>query len=120
MKRITEERAKQLIAIGKYPKCKVSRDVYETITSLEKLENLKKLSSIQGFELYEDNSLVTLPEDAMELTIDDAVTLLSDKDIIYCIRNGETSTITTTSKLMGVIRSCNIRGDNFVLYWLVT
>lgn len=120
MKRITEERAKKLISCGKYPKCKVSRDVYEPVTSLEKLESLKRLSTVQNFELYEDTSLITLPENAMPISIDDAIKLVSDNESICCVRNGEVETINATSKLMGVIRSCNIRGDQFVLYWLVT
>ena len=120
MKKITEKRAIKLIKSGKYPKCKVSREVYETVNSLEKLESLKRLSSVQSFDLYEDNSLSSLPKNSVPITIDDAIRLLSDDKTVHCIRSGETKAITTTSELMGVIRSCNIRGDQFVLYCLVT
>lgn len=120
MRKITEERAKELIIKGVYPKCKTSREIFQVVDSLEKLENLKRLSSVQWFELYEDDSINSLPENALDLSIDDAILLLADKEPVYCIKNGQTQTISNQHSLMDIIRTCNVRGEQFVLYWLVT
>ena len=97
MKKITESRAITLINQGIYPKCLVSRDLYEPVKSLKQLEHFKDLGmkKIQGFELFEDTPPVLLNDNAMNLNIDEAFELLSSKETIHCVRNETDTEITT-------------------------
>ena len=120
MKRITESQAIKMIPNDVYPKCKVSRGVFETVDSIKKLNFLKKLSEVQSFELYEDTTdSVSLPKDAMKLSIDDAFDLIASHAVVHCIKYGKDSEISNLNELREIIRSCQIRGDQFVLYWLM-
>lgn len=120
MKRITEERAKELVISGRYPLCQVSREVFKSIKSLLELEHLKKLSlsGLQKFDLYEVDPVI-LPQNAMILSLNEAITLLFNNEPIYCIRNGKTQKIYNHFEFSNIIRSCNVWGDQYVLYWLV-
>ena len=44
MKKITKQRAIELIDLGIYPLCEVSRDVKRSVTFLTELQNLENLS----------------------------------------------------------------------------
>lgn len=122
MKKITESRAIALINQGIYPKCLVSRDLYQPVKSLKQLEHFKDLGmkKIQGFELFEDAPPVLLNDNAMNINIDEAFELLSSKETIHCVRNEIDTEITTINELRNVINSCNVRGDKFLLYWKTT
>ena len=117
--KITYERAKRIIENGGDVKCKVSRDVFQAVDSVEKLDALKKLSSVQEFELfYEISSDFTLPKGAIELSINDAFSVISLKNSINCIKNGEILEISSSDELTNVLRSAQIRKENIILYWL--
>ena len=119
MRKITESRAIALINQGIYPKCLVSRDVFEPVKSLEQLKHFKSLEmkNVQRFELFEDTQPVLLNDNAMSINIDEAFELLSSKETIHCIRNETDTEITTINELRNIINSCNVRGDKFLLYW---
>ncbi len=81
MKKITENEAREFIALGLFPKCEVSRDIFETVSSERDLLNLKNYSSSQGFTLYgwddEELSDFSVPEGYKLLSLDDAIKKLS-------------------------------------------
>ena len=56
MKKINIERAREILDCGGYLKCRVSRELFETVDSLSKLDDLKRLSTVQMFDLYEVSS----------------------------------------------------------------
>ena len=118
MQNITYERAKQILETGGTVKCKVSRDVFQPVDSVEKLDTLKKLSSVQGFELYEVSSDFTLPEGAIKLSINDAFSVLSLQKTINCFKDGKTLEISSSDQLSDIIRSSQIRREELIFYWL--
>lgn len=121
MRKITESQAIKLINQGIYPKCLVSREVFEPVKSLGQLDHLKSLGmkKVQSFELFEDTQPVSLNKNAMTLDIDEAFELLSSKETIHCVRHETDTEITTINELKQFINSCNIRGDKFLLYWKI-
>ena len=123
MRRIQEEEAVQLIKAGIFPKCKVAKDTFIPVKTLIDLKNLKDLAEakVQSFELYHEDSVEnSLPEDAVELSIDSAFILLYNKEKVtvkvYCKNNGKETEVSNTSQLTSLIRQFNTRGENFVLY----
>lgn len=119
MKKITIDRARELLESGVYLKCRVSRELFETVDSIQKLEDLKRLSTVQMFDLYEVSSDYSLPSNALELSFDDAFDLVSSKYIINCIKEDEEFEISSTHQLIDVIRRAQIRRERLVLYWLI-
>ena len=119
MKKINIERAREILDCGGYLKCRVSRELFETVDSLSKLDDLKRLSTVQMFDLYEVSSEYSLPENAIELNFDDAFDLVSSKHVINCIKEDETLEISSTYQLTDIIRRAQIRREKLVLYWLI-
>lgn len=124
-KKITYSEAIQLINSGIFPKCKISSRDMVPVKSIADLNELKLLSEqkVQGFELLDDSSECEslIPNDAMEVSIDDAIKLLHDFELVYGLSGTDTSPveIADSNELMSFCRSCNIHGDKVVLYWYV-
>lgn len=94
MKKITKHEATQLIQQGIFPICQTSsRGDYCFIYSLSELQRLEGLSSSQLFILfgYEDSELKAfqVPEDAMVLTLDEAISLLLKGEQVWVKILGE-------------------------------
>lgn len=120
MKKISEKRAREILEGGGYLKCRVSRELFETVDSIQKLEDLKILSTVQMFDLYEVSSEYSLPDNAIEVSFDDAFDLVSSKYIINCIKEeDEPFEISSTHQLIDTIRRAQIRRERLVLYWLI-
>ena len=117
MRRVTENEAIRLIQSGITLKCKVSKDTFQPVKSLLDLNNLKNLAAakVQSFELYEDSE-ISLPENAVKISVDEAFGLLSIMHIVYCLTSGEEKEVLSTAELANLIRQLKIRGENFVLY----
>lgn len=122
MKRITLERAKELLAMGIYPKCQVSRAVYRSIRSISELEHFKSLSKIQGFELFGyDDSVIQkfkLPDNSIETNIDEATEIILAGEKIYGRRIEEDELmLSSLPELLDFYKKVKDSGDSFLLYW---
>lgn len=123
MKKITENEAREFIASGLFPKCEVSRDIFETVSSERDLLNLKRYSSSQGFTLYgwddEEISDFSVPEGYKLLSLDDAIKKLSrEKSSIRAKILGKKDEFTFTSYQDFVFwyKSVLVYKDVFLLY----
>ena len=123
MKRITFDEAKKLISIGIYPKCEVSREVFKPVNSFRELENLRNLSSIQGFTLYgyEEREIedFKVPDDSIELSINEALSIILENENIYAKTIGGKEEVCFSSfhSLSSFIKECESSGEQFLLYW---
>lgn len=122
MKKITLERANELLKMGIYPKCEVSRGIRRPIKSLADLEHFKNLSKVQGFELFGyDNSIIQkfkIPNNALDVNIDEASQMIMSGEQIYGRRIEEDEiTLSSLSELLDFYRKVNNSGDSFLLYW---
>lgn len=118
MKRITEKEAIKLLNHGQFVKCKVSRDYFEPVKSIQALENLKILSKrgVQGFELFLVPK-ISLRKKVDALSIEESVyELNSKKSVVYAFVNGKERIITSFAELIKVCRACEIWGDEIILY----
>lgn len=111
MEKISKDRAISLIEKGFWPKCEVSRDVFRVIHSLDELKYYESLAIAQEFTLYgctdKEIENFRVPEDAIEMTLDDAFKMLHDPDI----------KVNTKITKKGKIKITNL--DNFLLYRIV-
>lgn len=120
MKNISYEEAKSLINSGITIKCLISRNAVP-IKSLNDLENQKHLADekVQGFKLYYEPEPMSIPDNAMEISLDDAFTLLHEGEIVYTLKNNTEIPITHSSELISYYRSCEIQGNPCIFYWYI-
>ncbi len=124
-KKISYSEAIQLINSGIFPKCKISSRDMVPVKSVADLDALKLLSEqkVQSFELWDSSSesKSLIPKGAIDVTIDDAIKLLHDFELVYGLKGSDTPPveITDSNELMAFCRSCNIQGNAVVLYWYV-
>lgn len=124
MERITKERALELIAKGFWPKCEVSRDVFRVIHSEDELKYYENLASVQEFRLYgytaKEIDDYQIPEEALEVSVDDAFNLLYDGDVVLCARViGEKEILLSRlSDLNLFLRKYKSENIPFLLYWV--
>lgn len=119
MRKITEKKAIQLLREGNILKCKISaRDIVPVKTESE-LRNLLRLKAenVQMCEIFFERKTVKIPENAMEISLDEAIQLLAEGEIVYG-KSEEEEEITTQNVLMQFYRSALLRGEP-VLYWYV-
>lgn len=122
MKEITLNRTTELISMGIYPKCKVSRGVLRPIRSLLELNNYRSLCSMQDFTLfgYDDDALriFKIPDDALSVNLDEATDMLL-AGFQICARRIEDDEVVFTSirELLEFYKACQNSGDSFLLYW---
>lgn len=119
MRKITEERARNLLENGKTIKCKISaRDVIP-VKDISKLNSLIKLKDegVQLCEIFFEGE-VKIPENAMEISLEDAMRLIAEGEIVYGKRKEEDEELTTQNVLMQFYRSAILDGEP-VLYWIV-
>lgn len=127
MKRITKKEAIDLIHRGIFPKCETSRDIFIPVRTLADLQRLEDLSTVQNFILwgYEDSDIdsFVLPEDSLQVSIDEAADLILDnKDKIYVKIMGEEDDIiffnsTQLNSFVRTCRDCELEGIPFLVYW---
>ena len=123
MKKITEARAIELINLGIYPKC-ITTSKYEDavfVTSVSELFNLKKLGELgsQRFELFEVNQTLNIPDNASEVSFDQAYMLLDDNipHLVYAVDYSNVPIeISTRNELISFRRSRDIRSIAYVFF----
>lgn len=121
MKRISVNEALSQLKHGLFPKCKISRDLLKPVKSEQELQNFLKLSTVQKCQFYgyEQNEIENfkVPDDALELSIDDSTDMLTSGEIIYARVIGENEqSFNNLNSFVAFLRKCNINGDNFLLY----
>ncbi len=122
MERINENRAIELIGLGFFPQCEVSRDVFRFIRSCDELEMYKHLSSSQMFILWgyteEELNAFSLSNKESEVSLDEASHLLLSHNPIYgkAITDSEEVSFTSIRELIEFYKECNISGEPFHLY----
>ena len=128
MKKITKQRAIELINLGIYPLCEVSRDVKRSVTSLTELQNLESLSGVQSFILwsYEDSEIESfkIPENALSVTVDEATNIILANDSADCIclkvigkEERIFSGINQLKEFLELHKKCEFLKIPFLLYW---
>lgn len=122
MKKISLQRAMDLLTLGIFPKCEVSRDVRHPIRSMSELESYQRLSEVQGFTLfgYDDETLrnFQIPENSLSVNIDEASDMLVSGSHIYGRRIEEDEVVfSSIRELLEFYKSCQNSGDSFLLYW---
>lgn len=121
MKKITVERAKNLIKNGIYPMCVInSKGDSVFVNSITELHNLEQLgdAGVQKFELFEVYSSLKIPNGSEELTFDEAFKLLClGKPPIYAIMyDGKTLAFSNKNELVSFYRKQAIRKEPFKFY----
>lgn len=121
MKKISVDEARKLLKHGFFPKCEVSRDSLKPVKSEQELQNFLKLSTVQKCQFYgyEQNEIENfkVPDDALELSIDDSTDMLASGEIIYARVIGENEqSFNNLNSFVAFLRKCNINGDSFLLY----
>ena len=121
MKKISADEARKLLKQGLFPKCEVSRDSLKPVKSEQELQNFLKLSTVQKCQFYgyEQNEIeiFKVPDDALELSIDDSTDMLTSGETIYARVIGENEqSFNNLNSFVAFLRKCNINGDNFLLY----
>lgn len=117
MKKISYAEAKQLINSGNSIKCLVSRTEIP-VRTLNDLENLNHLANekVQSFELFYETTNISIPDNAQQISIDDAITLLHTGETICYLQNDSEIKISSQNELLSYYRSCHIHGDKCTLY----
>ena len=120
MKKITVEQAYKLLEDGKPVKAKISSRDVVVVKTTEKLRTFAKLKEekVQELELFEMKAK-DLPENCIEISLDDAIDLLSKGENIYGRReDDEDLQLTSQNALIQYYRSAVLRGEP-VMYWQV-
>lgn len=120
MRQITEKKAIQLLKEGHILKCKITaRDIVPVKTESELRILLKlKAENVQMCEIFFEREKVRIPENAMEISLDDAIELVAKGEIVYGKKEDEEEEITTQAVLTQYYRSALLRGEP-VLYWYI-
>lgn len=122
MEKINESRAIELIDLGFFPQCEVSRDLFRFIRSRDELEMYKRLSSSQMFVLWgyteEELNAFSLSNKESEVSLDEASKLLLSHNLIYgkAITDPEEVSFTSIRELLEFYKECSISGEPFHLY----
>lgn len=119
MRKISFEKAKELINAGIPVKAKISREEIPvaTLSDLDNLNHLKD-EKVQSFELFYEP--VSIPDAALEATLDDSIKLLYDGETIYSKHDGKEISFSSKSdvnRLLEYYRSCMTHDKCCVLYW---
>ena len=121
MKKISYNEALSLLKHGIFPKCEVSRDLLKPVKSEQELKNFSELSSVQKCQFYgyeqEDIKSFKVPDNGLELSVNEATDMLASGDTIYARVIGENEqSLNNLNSFVAFLRKCNINGDNFLLY----
>lgn len=121
MKKITEKRAIELINMGLFPKCEVSRETFRPVKSISELEHFKSLSNVQSYCLwgYTDEEIASFhePKGCLKLTIDDAYRQFLNKKSVYAQKIGNIAIeFTNFTSLMKFCKEANFNGTPLLLY----
>lgn len=128
MRKIEKKEALELISLGIFPKCEVSREVFRPVKTVEELNSLERLSSVQRFVLYgysrSEIASFKIPENALTVSIDEATKLIigtcPDDYVYFKIIGKEEILFSSKNQLFDFIKlyqKCTYNGDPFLLYW---
>mgnify|MGYP003377754244 FL=1 len=123
MRKINHDEALSLIKQGYFPKCSISR-ILKPIRSEADLLQLQRLSSVQPYVLYgfsksEILSFNTLPDDALPISLDEAIELIYDGVEVFAKVIGEKKlySFLSSSEILEFYRRNLNLGNNVSLYW---
>lgn len=119
MRKITEKKAIQLLKEGHILKCQITaRDIVPVKTESELRALLRlKAENVQMCEIFFEREKVKIPENAMEVSLDEAIQLIAEGEIVYG-KTEEEEEITTQVALIQYYRSAKLRGEP-MLYWYI-
>ena len=123
MKKISTNEALRQLKHGFFPKCEVARDLLKPVKTEQELKNFITMSSVQKCQFYgyeeDDVKIFKVPDDALELSINDASDLLTEGKAIYARVLGEKNehTFKDINSFIAFLRKCDINGNNILLYW---
>ena len=119
--KITYEKACKLLKKGKQVKCRISSKEMVNIKDQSDLDIKKRLGSqgVQLFELYYEKPIKEVPDNAAELTVDDAFELINNGQTICFDVEGKEEGINNEVQLTTLIRSALVRGERPLMYWYV-
>lgn len=121
-KELTYEQALQMLKRGKAVTCQLSNreddtEVVREVSRLNYLYNLSK-EGTQMCKIYRiPHSKIKIPENAIEVSFDEAYEMVHSGELIYYKEDGEEEEITTITELMDIRRKYELQGQNLLLYW---
>lgn len=123
MKKINEVQAMKLINQGYYPQCVVSR-IMKPIRSKAELDQLQRLASVQPYTLYgwskaDILQFQNLPDDAISITLDEALEMLFSGEVISAKVLGEKSVYDfhSPNSLLEFYKKNSSAGLSILFYW---
>ena len=122
MHKITNKEASRLIQKGYFPKCLVAR-IMKPIRSLTELEQLQRLASVQPYELYgfsnaEISKFNTIPNEAISLTLDEAIEILYSGEEVFAKILGEKNIYNFVSpNLLLEFYKRNLSNGNSIIFY---
>lgn len=120
MKKISYNEAKEVLKTGIPVKALISR-VYEPVKSLNELNRLDRLDKMgaQKYELFYEPADTKIPENGYGITLDEAINLLNNGEIIHSKLDGKEISFSTVKDVLSYHRKCELSGNPGLLYWYV-
>lgn len=121
-KEVKFEEALQILKRGEVVECqtKSREDITELVKTEDRLKYLYDLS-LQGVQLCKIfkkvSEKVELPENAIEMSFDEAYEMSYAGEVIYYQENGEEQEIATPLELISLRTEFNMQGKKLFLYW---
>lgn len=121
-KELKFEQALKLLKRGEAVDCQLSdrSDNVETVLTEDRLRYLYDLSlqKVQLCKMYKVVSeKVKIPENAIEMSFDEAYEMSYAGEVIYYQENGEEQEVATLAELMRIRTEFNMQGKKLFLYW---
>lgn len=121
-KEVKFEEALQILKRGEVVECqtKSREDITELVKTEDRLKYLYDLS-LQGVQLCKIfkkvSEKVELPENAIEMSFDEAYEMAYAGESIYYKENGEEQKIATPAELIRIRTEFDMQGKKLFLYW---
>ena len=120
MKKISYTDAKKIIQAGFPVKALISRN-YESVKCLNDLERIDRLDKmgVQNYELFYEPADTQIPANGYDLSLDEAILLLNDGEVIHSKLNGEELSFSSVEDILSYHKRCELSGDPGLFYWYV-
>lgn len=122
-KELKLEDAVKLLERGEVLECQLGsrEDIREVVTTKERLEYLYNLSvqgAVRRCKIFKRTlDKVNIPENAIEMTFDEAYAMVYAKEVVFYQEEGEEKEINSVSELINIKRNFDIRAKELFLYW---
>ena len=121
-KELKYEEALKVLERGNAVKCQFSsrEDDIEVVRKKDRLDYLYNLGKerTQLCKIYSvSESRIKVPENALEISFDEAYEMLYAGNLVYYKENGKEEEITTPTELITIRRKFERSGKKLVLYW---